>query len=117
MRCPACYQSANGQVRRRERIIFPCQKSLPRRIPGAQSRIHDNQPLQPFPEGRIDRQGQSKQTAPVLHNEGNIFQVEPFNQSEQVIAVEVKAVIRLTHGFVRAAKSEQIVCNNPCSAL
>lgn len=100
-------QRPNWQVGCGQGLVSPGQETFARRFAYAKPGVHDNQSVNPHLERGIGRQSQPKQAAPVLDNQCDVFQVKPLDQCQQIVAVEIEALIRLLDGLVRPAKAMQ----------
>ncbi len=104
-RCRALEQLAAGQIRLRVGIGSPLLEALGHRT-GAERRVHDEQPGEAL--GHRERQGQSEQTAPVLHHQHHVAQIQPLDELEHGVAMAVEAVPVVGVGLVRATEAEPV---------
>ena len=59
------------------------------------------------------RYGQPQNTAPVLADQNDRFQIESFDERHQGTAMKIELIDLIVDRFVRAAESEKVRCNHP----
>src|SRR5262249_52470104 len=65
--------------------------------------VHDQQTLEPL--RHFHRQGETQESAPVLHDERDVSKIEPLDQPQQHVTVETKRVHRILDWLVGSSQT------------
>ena len=77
-----------------------------RPVAGAERGVHHQQAGEAL--GHVHRQGEPDQPAPILADQGDVVEVEPLDEGEERVAVEVEGVDPVLDRLVGAAEAEEI---------
>ena len=89
----------------------PVLEPLARMIANGNGGVHDDQAGEPLRNVRDQRQ--TENAAPILADEGYVAQVEPLDERQQHVAMEMEGVRRIVDRLVAAPETQQIGGNDP----
>jgi hypothetical protein len=74
--------------------------------PQAKHGVHGQETVEPV--GHVRRNGEAKQTAPILHHKRDVPQVQRLDQRDKALPVEVECVGGILHRLVGPTEAEQV---------